>query len=236
MNEKRRKALIWVVLVSICFGMSALAHMTGLGTPFLVSAFAVLGTAIVFSAFGALRSRVASDTADESGIYPEPDLIREIEAEIARSRRYGHEFAVFMVALGEAALRFDYGKHDRPALRQMTEGLLKTTREKVDKIFRCPSDQFCLILPESGPESVVGLVRRMRRLAQDPYNPDRPSDGVLPLIYGATYYPSRATSAHELINRARMAIALAAKAPNRVHLDGAEAEVLPAGKTLRRAS
>ena len=62
-----------------------------------------------------------------------------------------------MVGPQEEPLRFDYAQQDRPALRIMTEDLLTTTREKVDK-FSAANEWFGLLQPESDPVAVLGLI------------------------------------------------------------------------------
>ena len=229
-NERTRRAALWGFSVACGLAMAAGADALN-AAPFLILVAVVLLTAVVSSRLGVLHP-ISFSGPDERGIYPESALAKEIDAEIYRSRRYHHEFAVVMISLQEQVLRFDYTREDRPALRMMTESLLTTTREKVDKVFRCSSDQFCLLLPETDAEAVMGLVRRMRRtsgaMAVQGENP--------PLVYGATFYPTRATMTDALIKRAHLAVAIARKAPNRVHLDGAEAGALPPVETMRRAS
>ena len=217
-------------------GLATAATIANLATPFVILTCTVLFTAVVSSRFGILHKASDPTGPDESGIYPEAALAAEIEAEIARSERYHHEFALVLVALESEALRFDFSNEGRPALKDMTESLLRTTRQRVDKIFRCSGDQFALILPESGPDSVVGMVRRIRRLGSPLNSEGDTSARTVPLVFGATFYPSRATDADGLARRGRMALTLASKAPNNVHLDGAEAASLPPAETRRKAS
>lgn len=182
------------------------------------------------------RRQYAEDDAglDELGILPERHLVPAIEAELARSRRYGHEFAVVLATVDLAHRRFDYREDEAwRAAFAATAQLLQQTRNHLDQVYRTGADGFALLLSESGPEGVEGLIRRLRRLARRAGPAEGEPGGPLPLHFGATFFPSRATTVEALLRRAGLALRLAERNATRLHLDGAEAIEGPPPAALR---
>lgn len=182
------------------------------------------------------RGQLAEDDAgmDKLGILPERLLVPAIEAELARSRRFGHEFALVVATVDLAHRRFDYREYEewRAALAA-TARLLQQTRTHIDRAYRMGADGFALLLSESSPEGVEGLVRRLRRLARRAGPAEGEPGGPLPLHFGATFFPSRATTVEALLRRANLAMRLAERNSTRLHLDGAEAAKGPPPAALR---
>jgi hypothetical protein len=86
-----------------------------------------------------------------------------------------------------------------------------------------------MILPESGPNDVNGMVRRLRRVGRKARPPEGEPGGPLPAFFGATFFPACATTTDDLLRRAEVALRIGDKNANRIQLDSAEApEMLPA--------
>ena len=171
----------------------------------------------------------------ETGVYDESQLRISIEAELSRSRRFGRTFSLVLVGIDELRQRFDY--RDEATWQQSfaaTAELLRGTRHNVDRVYRYGPASFALILPESGPNDVNGLVRRLRRVARRARPAEGEPGGPLPAYFAATFFPTCATSTEDLLRRAEIALRIADKNASRVQLDGAEAPEMPPVETLRQ--
>lgn len=174
--------------------------------------------------------QLTQELAPGHGLSEGNDLPSAVEYEIARARRFGRGFSLVLVGVGDMRLRFDFrDEADWHQGFQATADLLSTTRKYVDRVFRHGEHGFALLLPESGPEQVLGLIARLNR--ETGLGQERPS--ALPVHYGATFYPECAATAADLLRRAEVALRLAERAPNRLHLDGAEAPPAPPPESLR---
>jgi diguanylate cyclase (GGDEF)-like protein len=171
-----------------------------------------------------------------TGVFDENQLRISIEAEVSRSRRFERTFSLVLVGIDEMRQRFDY--RDDVVWDQSfkaTADLLRNTRHNVDRVYRYGATGFAMILPESGPSDVNGMVRRLRRIARKSRPSEGEPGGPLPAHFGATFFPSCATSTDDLLRRAEVVLRIADKNTNRVQLDGAEAPEMPPAETLRQA-
>jgi diguanylate cyclase (GGDEF)-like protein len=182
-----------------------------------------------------LNGDAAMGLDPQTGVYDESQLRISIEAELSRSRRFGRTFALVLVGIDEMRQRFDY--RDEASWQESfsaTAELLRGTRHNVDRVYRYGPAGFALVLPESGPNDVNGLVRRLRRVARKARPAEGEPGGPLPAYFGATFFPTCATSTEDLLRRAEVALRIADKNANRVQLDGAEAPEMPPVETLRQ--
>jgi len=171
----------------------------------------------------------------ETRVFAVNQLRPSLEAELARSRRFGRTFSLVLVGIDEMRQKFDYRDQESwAASLASTERLLRNTRQNVDRVFHRGEGGFAMILPESSEKDVVGMVRRLRRLARVASPAEGEPGGPLPSHYGATFFPSRATTVDDLFRRAEIAMRIAEKSTQRYQLDSAEAPGLPPGETLRR--
>lgn len=223
------------VLAAATFAVATTAaavYLPTLGTATFTLIAALIHATVVTKVALAGNSSPAEET--ESGIFAQAALLPALEVEIARSRRFNHEFALVMASVDEISRKFDYRRpEERAAAAAATARLLRTTRYNVDKVYRFGESTFAILLPESGPEAVEGMVRRVRRLARMAKPGDHARPGPLPLFFGATFFPSCANDSHKLLDRASLSLGLAAKSAERLHLDGAEVP-RPAPETLRK--
>jgi GGDEF domain-containing protein len=158
-----------------------------------------------------------------------------LEVELSRSRRFNRSFALVLVGIDELRQRFDYRDEEVwQASFAATAELLQGTRANVDRVYRYGPVGFAVVLPESGPKDVNGLVRRLRRIARKAKPQEGEPGGPLPAHYGATFFPTCATTVNDMIRRAEIALRLADNNANRVQLDGAEAPEMPPAETLRQ--
>jgi len=182
-----------------------------------------------------LNGDAAMGLDPQTGVYEESQLRISIEAELSRSRRFGRTFSLVLIGIDELRQRFDY--RDESAWQRSfaaTAELLRGTRHNVDRVYRYGPAGFALILPESGPTDVNGLVRRLRRVGRGAHPAEGEPGGPLPAYFGATFFPACATSTDDLLRRAEIALRIADNNANRVQLDGAEAPEMPPVETLRQ--
>ena len=174
-------------------------------------------------------------TDRDTGVYDERLLRASLEAELTRARRFGRSFALVLVGVDELYQKFDYrGRDEWQCAFSATAQLLRSTRIHIDRVHRYGATGFALLLPESGPREVKGLVRRLNRLAKTMLPPQGEPGGPLPVHFGATFFPDAATTVEALLKRAEIATRLAEKNPTRLQLDGAAAPEPPPPETLRR--
>jgi diguanylate cyclase (GGDEF)-like protein len=170
-----------------------------------------------------------------TGVFEETQLRPSIETELSRSRRFGRGFALVLIGIDEMRQRFDYRDEEIwQASFAATAELLRGTRNNVDRVYRYGPAGFALILPESGPKEVTGLVHRLRRVARKAKPAESEPGGPLPAHYGATFYPTCATATDDLMRRAGIALRIADNNASRMQLDGAEAPEMPPVETLRQ--
>lgn len=179
-----------------------------------------------------------SDTAGidpGTGVFEESQLRSALDVELSRSRRFGRTFALVLVGIDEMRQRFDYRDEEVwQASFAATADLLRGTRANVDRVYRYGPAGFALVLPESGSKDVSGLVRRLRRVARKVKPQEGEPGGPLPAHYGATFFPTCATTVEDLIRRAEIALRISDNNANRVQLDGAEAPEMAPAETLRQ--
>ncbi|MPZ49154.1 MAG: diguanylate cyclase [Dehalococcoidia bacterium] len=178
----------------------------------------------------------AAEAVDpDTGVYEERLLAPALEAELVRSRRFEREFALVLVGIDELRQRFDY--RDEATWKDSvvaTAHVLSSTRIHIDRVYRFGEAGFALILPESTDRDVIGMVRRLRRVARRTKPTVGEPGGPLPTHYGATFFPQCATTAEDLLRRAEIALRLAEKNVNRLQIDGAEAPAMAPPETLRQ--
>lgn len=166
------------------------------------------------------------------GIQPQSLLVPAIEAELARSRRFGRGFALVIANSDALHRRFTLRQtKDQQAAAIATAELLSQTRERVDRVFRYGPNGFALLLPESEPAAVEGMIRRLRSLGRSEPLQDVVSASAL--FFGATFYPSCSTTVEGLLKRGELSLRLARASAARLHLDGARAAEEQPVDTLR---
>ena len=171
----------------------------------------------------------------ETGLFDEAQLRPSLAAELARSRRFGRTFALVLVGIDEMRQKFDFRDEAMSeASLASTIKLLQHTRLNVDRVFHYHDRSFAIILPESAEKDIAGLVKRLRRLARSMRPAEGEPGGPMPVHFGATFFPERATTVDDLLRRAEVALRIAAASTTRYQFDSAEAPELPPGETLRR--
>jgi diguanylate cyclase (GGDEF)-like protein len=171
----------------------------------------------------------------ETGIFNANQLRPALQAELARSRRFRRTFSLVLVDIDEMRQKYDYRSETswKSSLGATTR-VLRETRHNVDRVFHYKDNSFAILLPEASEKDIVGLVKRLRRIARSMKPPEGEPGGPIPVHFGATFFPDCATTVDDLLVRAEVALRIAAGNSTRYQLDSAEASELPPAETLRR--
>ncbi len=212
-----------------------------LGTEMLLELPAILGLAATALMARGLTQALVGPAApgqeidEATGLYKERLLVGALEAEVARSRRFRRTFTLVYAGLDEIRQRFDY-RTDVEFEQAMvaTATVLRSTRAGVDRVFLRGTRGFALLLPETGPGDIEGMVRRLSRVARRASPAEGEPGGPLPMHFGVTFYPHCATTVDDLMKRAEVAVRIAESKRSRLQTDSAEAPELPSPEELRR--
>jgi len=205
-------------------GVGLFAHLARRSLALLENEHLLLGS----------QGEIAQGIDPDTGVFCETKLRPAIDAELSRSRRFGRTFALVLIGVDQMRQKFDYrNAADWDASFSATAQLLKGTRANIDRVYRYGPASFAMVLPESGPKEVNGMIRRLRRVARRAKPAEGEPGGPLPVHFGATFFPHCATTTEDLLKRAEVALRIADGNANRVHLDGAEAPEMPPVETLR---
>lgn len=99
-----------------------------------------------------------------TGLYNYRKLVRDMEREIVRSRRYRHPFAFIMADVDFFKQINDVSGHlaGDAVLREVARVLEEGSRE-VDRVYRYAGDEFSILLPETDGPEAFELAEKLRR-------------------------------------------------------------------------
>ena len=151
-----------------------------------------------------------------TGLANRRSLEEDLEVLQARSRRYGHGFAVAMCDIDRFKAYNDTHGHQAgdQALRAVAAAIAAELRLG-DGVYRYGGEEFLLVLPEQTLETAQIAVERVRRAVERLAISQRASgpDARLTVSAGiAAYRPGSATTAEELVQQADAALYLAKSA------------------------
>ena len=130
-----------------------------------------------------------------------------LKAEIERSQRHGHHFALWLIDLDYLSQindRLGEGKGDEVIVK-IAQSVKESLRE-IDLIYRFGGEQFAVILPETPRETVPIIVERLREKVKNTLIPDV---GTITISLGISTYPTHSKNAAELIDLAEQALFIA---------------------------
>ena len=145
-----------------------------------------------------------------------------LEAELARSGRYGRECSLVIIDIDHYKQIND--RHGHAAGDEALRHFVQITREQLrsqDELGRLGGEEFAVLLPETGLESAIAVAERIRRALEA--TPGRFGDVRIPLAasFGVACWQSLAESPDALLQRADKAL-YAAKAGGRNRVTSAE--------------
>jgi diguanylate cyclase (GGDEF)-like protein len=161
--------------------------------------FANQASMAVIAAGHVEQLRAQADRDPLTGMLNRRAFMRELDAELDRSRRYGHKLALAIGDLDDFKAINDTDGHpagDR-ALEEVA-ALLQDTLRGTDLAFRVGGDEFALLLPETDKAQATEAVGRIvASLAEG---------RGLGICFGIALFPDDGAEAEELIRRADQAL------------------------------
>ncbi|HOC42304.1 MAG TPA: diguanylate cyclase [Thermoanaerobaculales bacterium] len=157
-------------------------------------------------------NRLLMDIANRdvlTGLANRRRLELELERHITLSKRTGVALAVVMIDLDKFKQYNDAAGHlAGDTLLQAVASTLRTRARATDLAVRWGGDEFCILVPGTGPEGALtaaeGFVRAIREAAAELQLPD--SDVVVGASAGVACYPGDGEDGTELIARADEAL------------------------------
>lgn len=109
------------------------------------------------------KTRELSMTDELTGLYNRRHFYDRLEAEVSRTQRYGHSFALAILDLDGFKQHNDkFGHSSGDAVLKSLAQTLKSALRKMDTAFRYGGDEFAIILPSTDAERASGIVDRIR--------------------------------------------------------------------------
>jgi len=151
-------------------------------------------------------------TDELTRIYNYRYVMRELERDIDRAKRYGTCFSLIMFDIDHFKNYNDLNGH--PAgdnlLKKMSQLVLKNTR-KTDTFARYGGEEFLIILPGLTKKKAIPIARKIKKLVEDedfPFQETQPLKNVT-ISLGLASYPEDSLNVKGLLEKADKALYLA---------------------------
>jgi diguanylate cyclase (GGDEF)-like protein len=145
---------------------------------------------------------------DQTTVFNRRYMDEHMDAELDRSRRYGHKFSILFLDLDHLRTVNDRYGHlaGSRVLREVAQ-LIQGKLRKSDRIFRYGGDEFLVTLPETGPEGALRVANRLRRGVRG-YQFLAPEGPAVSLTasFGVATFPDDGTTKEALIRCADAAM------------------------------
>jgi diguanylate cyclase (GGDEF)-like protein len=122
------------------------------------------------ASFGILAERLTEAwtlaTVDQlTGVLTRQAVIDELEKEILRAARYGHQLSVVMVDIDHfKRLNDSHGHAAGDVMLRQIADVLRTNLRTVDVVGRYGGEEFLIVLPETDVDAAASLAEKLRRL------------------------------------------------------------------------
>jgi len=138
-----------------------------------------------------------------TGLDNRRQLMQTLEAEVERSRRHGHSFAVVMLDVDHFKNYNDsHGHLAGDEVLTRVGALLRECTRGVDCSARYGGEEFVLVLPETGVDRAVEVAERIRaRLAKEGF-----SNGRITLSAGVAQFPKDGETPETILSSADAAL------------------------------
>jgi len=105
-------------------------------------------------------------TVDQlTGVHNRQAILAELEKEIDRAARYGHQLSVVMVDLDHfKRLNDSHGHAAGDLMLRQVADILRTNLRTVDVVGRYGGEEFLVVLPETDVDAAASLAEKLRRL------------------------------------------------------------------------
>jgi diguanylate cyclase (GGDEF)-like protein len=145
---------------------------------------------------------------DQTTVFNRRYMDEHMDAELERSRRYGHKFSIVFLDLDHLRTVNDRYGHlaGSRVLREVAQ-LIQGKLRKSDRIFRYGGDEFLVTLPETGAEGALRVANRVRRAVRSNQflGPEGPTIS-LTASFGVATFPQDGTTKEALIGCADAAM------------------------------
>ena len=155
-----------------------------------------------------------------TGLRNNGEFHRLLKAEIDRSLRYQHSFAVLMLDIDHfKRINDNYGHPAGDAAIRHLAAVLSSRLRPVDCVARYGGEEFAIILPETASAGAMQVAERLcRTIFESPLKIDTQATITMSVSIGLAVFPEHASSSPELIALADSALYEAKRAGrNRVH-------------------
>jgi diguanylate cyclase (GGDEF)-like protein/PAS domain S-box-containing protein len=149
-----------------------------------------------------------------TGVYNRATLDQKFSEELQRAKRYGREFALFMIDIDYFKRINDcYGHQAGDAVLLAFAQTLKNAIRQSDFIGRFGGEEFVVVLPETSLASAAGLAERLRQsVANSAYAAEHGADSLrLTISVGVAAYPDHGATEKALFAAADAAVYRAKK-------------------------
>jgi diguanylate cyclase (GGDEF)-like protein len=189
-------------------GRHPVAHQTDLAATLLEPVAVALDSAILLR-----RSEELSVTDDLTRLYNCRYLNAALRREVERSRRY--RMPVSLIFLDLDGFKNVNDRHGHlTGSRTLVEvgAVLRSTVREIDVVARFGGDEFCVVLPQTGPRGAMVIAERIReRIARTTFMRGHGLEVRVTASFGIASFPEHGVSGDDLIARADQAM-YAAKA------------------------
>ncbi len=201
------------LFIGASMGVFLAAVTVGVGTFFvqrqLRRAFAALASERDRSEALAKESQEIARHDQLTGLLNRLALMEDLEAEMRRARRYGHDVSVAMLDIdGFKKFNDTYGhvEGDR-LLKAIAQALLGAVRQ-TDRLYRYGGDEFILVMPETGPDDVAEVIERLRDAVRraEWAAPEKASPLAISVSAGTAAFPADGSDTDSLIRTADQAL------------------------------
>jgi len=143
-----------------------------------------------------------------TGLFNSRYFYKQLEAEIARSNRYGHSFSLILFDIDSFKMLNDtYGHQAGDEVLVELARLLQSASRETDIVVRYGGEEFVIVLPNTTEADTINLAGRIcSSVEQTPFLPDLPGGVTVTLSGGIASYPMNAGDVKSLLNAADTAL------------------------------
>jgi diguanylate cyclase (GGDEF)-like protein len=146
-----------------------------------------------------------------TGLYNHGHFFELLEAEISRSRRYGHTLAVIMLDIDRAhglkQINDTHGHLAGDAFLCHVAKVIQASVRRADSVARYGGDEFVVLAPQTDAEKATTVAERLCRVVREsPFAINGSSEFVTVSVGAAVYQPESNESASGIVSRADRAL------------------------------